>query len=90
MSRSCEECRHSEKGSNEEPCIECSQRYTNKFEPMSNFDYLKSLDSDGLAEFICKHMDVCGLCPGAKYCVHDGGKANGLKKWMKLNMEVSE
>ena len=55
---------------------------------LTNSDQLRSMKDKELAEFICKHMDSCGACPGAELCNHEDGKANGLLKWLKSPVEV--
>lgn len=46
---------------------------------MTNFEWIKSLDLNGLAKLLCSHLD-CGSCPVWEYCSE--GK-NGMVAWMK-------
>ena len=56
---------------------------------MTNYENLKHMDSDELAVAICDMMGVCDWCPGREMChmMVSGGKANGLKEWMKQEVE---
>lgn len=54
---------------------------------MTNFDNLKQMDSDELAETICYMNGVCDCCPANKMCKMWDGNANGLKEWMKQEVE---
>jgi hypothetical protein len=58
---------------------------------MTNYENLKQMDSDELAVTICEMMGVCDWCPGREMCrMTIGGKASGLKEWMKMEVEVEE
>lgn len=42
---------------------------------------------DHLAEHFCDAIETCSVCPGSHLCIFNGGKSNGLKKWIKQQME---
>jgi hypothetical protein len=54
---------------------------------MTNYENLKQMDSDELAVTICDMMGVCDKCPAGNMCMMGNGKANGLKEWMKQEVE---
>ena len=54
---------------------------------MTNYENLKQMDSDELAVTICDMMCMCDKCPAREMCVRGCGKANGLKEWMKQEVE---
>lgn len=54
---------------------------------MTNYENLKQMDSDELAVTICEMMGVCNKCPARVICTMGNGKANGLKEWMKMEVE---
>lgn len=54
---------------------------------MTNYENLKQMSSDELAVAICDMMGVCDKCPANKMCTMGCGKANGLKEWMKQEVE---
>ena len=52
-------------------------------------DMLSKMDNQELAEYLCvAFVRDCSECIGITMCVPDGGKANGLRKW--LNAEAEE
>ena len=54
---------------------------------MTNYENLKQMSSDELAVTICEMIGVCRTCPGSEMCITGCGKANGLKEWMKQEVE---
>ena len=54
---------------------------------MTNYENLKQMSSDELAVAICDMMGECDKCPGIGMCMAGRGKANGLKEWMKQEVE---
>lgn len=48
---------------------------------------LKQMSSDELAVTICDMMGECDKCPGIGMCRTGCGRANGLKEWMKQEVE---
>ena len=53
MSESCESCKYWDRGLDESPCNNCVHRYVDKYEPMTNFDIIKAMSVEQLANFIC-------------------------------------
>ena len=54
----------------------------------TNADRIRGMNDDDLAEFLCQVNGCYQVnCPGAEMCVFQGGKANGLKKWLKQPAE---
>ena len=50
---------------------------------------IRSMSDNALAEFLCSLMNDClQKCPAADMCYLGGGKANGLKAWLRKSMEV--
>lgn len=56
---------------------------------MTNGDKIRQMDDDELARWLCesRHPNDCNECSGYDYCLMDGGKANGLKEWLKMEVE---
>ena len=55
---------------------------------MTNFEKLKSMSLEKLAEFICENTMDCEDCVGFKYCTRSDGHANGMSKWLKKEVET--
>ena len=51
---SCSRCKYKRRGINETPCSNCKHAYTSKFVPMTNYDKVKEMSVDELAEFLNK------------------------------------
>ena len=55
---------------------------------MTNYDRLHAMTADELARELCDWYKAdCKECPGYRFCVCMGGHGNGLKKWMKMEVE---
>ena len=51
-------------------------------------DMLSKMDNQELAEYLCvAFVRDCSECIGITMCVPDGGKANGLRKWLDAEAE---
>ena len=50
---SCSSCKYWDKGPNEYPCKKCIHNALEMFKPMTNFDRIKSMSVEKLADFIC-------------------------------------
>lgn len=59
------------------------------FENMTNSHRIRAMSDEELAVWICDlyNADTCCQCPGANYCHHGDGKANGLKTWLQQPAE---
>ena len=68
-----------------------ARRLIDHAKPMTNAQKIRAMTDEELAEFLCNRFRDCfdGSCPGAELCVAGGGKANGLKKWLKQPVEVA-
>ena len=49
----CDDCKYLSKGLDEYPCNKCIYNATNRFVPMTNFDRIKAMSVEKLADFIC-------------------------------------
>lgn len=50
----CSDCKHDGMMASEYPCNECCNAYLSKFEAKTNFDRIKEMSVDELAEFLTK------------------------------------
>lgn len=51
-------------------------------------DKLSKMNNQELAEYLCVVFTRdCSECVGITMCVPDGGKANGLRKWLESEAE---
>ena len=50
--KSCPSCKHTNKEKNEFPCSVCVRNYTDKYEPMTNYDLIKSMSLEEVAGLI--------------------------------------
>ena len=56
---------------------------------ITNRERLAQMNNEELAKYLCvAFVRDCSECIGITMCVPDGGKANGLRKW--LNAEAEE
>ena len=55
---------------------------------ITNADRIRSMSDEELSVFLCddRPCDFC-TCPGFDLCTMDGGKANGLLKWLQQPAE---
>lgn len=57
MKHSCENCKYKSKSKSEVPCSECKQnRATDRFESMTNADYIRNMSDEELADAIMIHQ----------------------------------
>ena len=49
----CNSCKYWDKGLDEYPCNKCIHNAIEKYEPMTNFDHIKKMSVEELADFIC-------------------------------------
>ena len=49
----CNSCKYWDRELNEYPCNECIHNAIEKYEPMTNFDNIKKMSVEELANFIC-------------------------------------
>ena len=54
----CNSCKHWDKELDEYPCNKCIHNATERFEPMTNFERIKGMSVEKLAEFICGIYDM--------------------------------
>ena len=55
---------------------------------MTNFEKLKSMSLEELALFVCENAMDCEDCVGQDYCKRGDGRANGMIKWLKKEVET--
>ena len=53
----CNSCKYWDKELNEYPCNTCIHNAVERFKPMTNFDRIKAMSVEKLAEFICGIYD---------------------------------
>lgn len=53
---------------------------------MTNADRIRSMSDEEIAQWLCLNYS-CTKCPGQNLCTCDGGKHNGLTKWLKQPAE---
>lgn len=68
----CSNCRHDTKLATEYPCNECCNAYTSKYESKTNYDKVKEMSLDELANFIC---------------YNDFGGVESIKKWLESEVQ---
>ena len=56
---------------------------------MTNSEMIHSMTDDELAEAFCEYID-CDCCPALYLCKLNEGESNGLKKWLKKEVEDGE
>lgn len=50
----------------------------------TNADRIRAMRDEELAIFLCGKIECCAIyCPGAELCHSNGGRANGLVKWLQ-------
>lgn len=54
----CDSCKHWDKGLDEYPCSKCIHNAIEHYEPITNFERIKAMSVDKLAEFICGIYDT--------------------------------
>ena len=54
---------------------------------MTRAEWLRSLSDNDLAETICEWFSDCADCPGELTCQPEGHHANGMKDWLKGEVE---
>lgn len=54
----CNSCKHWDKELDEYPCSKCVHNALDHYKPMTNFDRIKKMSVDELAEFICGIYDT--------------------------------
>lgn len=54
---------------------------------MTRLELIRKQSPEQLARLLCVLFD-CAQCPAQHLCAFEGGRANGLIKW--LNQEVNE
>ena len=74
----CNSCKYWDKGLNEYPCNKCIHNAIEHFKPMTNFDRIKAMSVETLADFIC---DI--------YASNEIGEIRVNGKWM-LPEDVEE
>jgi hypothetical protein len=86
----CKQCKHFEEckddaffsGAEFDP--NKSVEYCTGFELITNADRIRAMSDEELAIFLCGKMEFCAIdCPGAELCNSNGGRANGLVKWLQ-------
>lgn len=49
----CDSCKHWDRGLDEHPCNKCIHNAIERYEPMTNFERIKAMSVEELADFIC-------------------------------------
>lgn len=52
--RNCSNCKHTNKAEDEFPCSVCIRNYIDKYEPITNYDRIKSMSVEEMAVFFAK------------------------------------
>lgn len=53
--KNCSNCKHTNKAEDEFPCSVCVRNYIDKYEPTTNYDRIKSMSVEEMAEFNVTH-----------------------------------
>ena len=56
---------------------------------MTNFDHIKRMTIEELAEFMCRHGD-CGRCVGERFCRFGEGAGNGITKYLESEVITND
>lgn len=86
--KNCSNCKHTNKSEDEFPCSVCVRNYIDKYEPITNYDRIKSMSVEEMVDFWVDMVD-CDSCPVETYCkkpTFDSCKEK-IKQW--LLQEVS-
>lgn len=78
--RNCSNCIHTNKAEDEFPCSVCIHKYIDKYEPITNYDRIKSMSVDELTSVILMLSERVKKYPNARITL--------VKQW--LLQEVSE
>ena len=65
----------------------CPKCLVNREHIQTNYERILAMSMKELAEWICDNTRDCGDCVGFDYCTNQGGHANGLIKWLKIERE---
>ena len=92
---SCEKCKYNSKAETEYPCNRCVHNATDKFEPITNADKIRSMSDEELAEFINFGSPDCSrhcadFKPGCSFsCNHNHGN-DVILKWLQSEAEMEK
>ena len=88
----CSGCKHASKLATESPCNECCNAYTSKFKAKTNFDRIKEMSVDELADLLgeaeCIHYDTGCVIPVAE-CLDENCKICA-KKWLESEVHNND
>lgn len=76
---------------NEKEIIKALREYMEKQNPKTNYDRIKSMSVEEMAEFIermTEHLEICTRCPAYKMCDTHIKCGENIKQW--LLQEVSD
>lgn len=78
--KNCLNCKHTNKAEDEFPCSVCIRNYIDKYEPITNYDRIKSMSVDEMASAILMLSERVKKYPNARIKL--------VKQW--LLQEVSD
>ena len=84
----CNSCKHLDKKVDEYPCSKCIHTALDYSEPMTNFDRIKRMSVDELAEFICGIYDT--EADAAKFIngtIIPAYSEYDIKEWLEREVE---
>ncbi len=88
--KKCTKCRHNYKESGDIPRCNLMCLNHDLFEPITNYDRIKKMSVEEMAEFMCDNFD-CGVCPAFdnNFCGYDNLKVCGKAMKKYLESEVN-
>ena len=81
----CYSCKYYDKGLDEYPCSKCVHNATDQFKPMTNFERIKAMSIEELADFIC---DI--YASNEHYTIRVDGKwmlPEDVEEWLEREVE---
>ena len=81
----CNSCKYWDKGLDEYPCNKCIHNAIEQFKPMTNFDRIKQMSIESLADFIC---DI--YASNEHHEIRVGGKwilPEDVEEWLEREVE---
>lgn len=86
LEKNCETCYHNQRDCSYLLSANCLQYGLCDWEPYTNYDHIKNMWLNEMAEFLCSFGD-CGCCPARDCCDR---RQNGFREWLKMKVKVDE
>lgn len=88
IEKSCITCKYKDRDETQEPCAHCTKNAVDNYEPMTNGDYIRSLNDTELSQ-ILKCPNEIGFCEVV--CQRDEQHCSECtRRWLEAEREVEE